>query len=75
MDTAGAQSGVGPVEMIPEPDDLAAGAAVQVRNRFDGRWVSGFLVAGVEAGGFLVSRCSGGGALPLVFPATDVRRS
>ena len=54
---------------------LLAGASVLVRNRFDGRWVSGYRVAGVESDGYRLSRSRGGEVLPMVFSASEIRAS
>lgn len=60
-----------------ETAELLDGPA-EVRNRFDGRWVSGFRVAGIVAGTdgvcYRVVRCSDGAVLPVVFAPADVRR-
>jgi hypothetical protein len=52
---------------------LAPGDAVEVRNRFDRRWVRGFEVTGVTERGFRVRRLSDGRELPDEFVADDVR--
>ena len=55
-------------------DDLAPGTEVEVRNRFDGRWAGGFLVAARADAGYRVRRVSDGRELPTVFDGHDVRR-
>jgi len=79
MDRGSAQPMVGAAPPGRESEvrlaELLAGSAVQVRNRFDGRWVSGYLVDRVEADGYRLSRSSGGDALPLVFARSEVRAS
>lgn len=52
---------------------LDRGAAVEVRNHFDGRWARGFEVTGVTAEGYLVRRVSDGRELPTVFDRHEVR--
>ena len=53
---------------------LTAGEAIEVRNRFDRRWIGGYEIAGANARGFRVRRRSDGRELPEVFAATEVRR-
>ena len=56
---------------------MHAGVEVDVRNRFDGRWVSGFEVA--EVGGapgeeqVRLRRRSDGAVLPVTFEADEIR--
>jgi hypothetical protein len=52
---------------------LAAGAVIDVRNRFDGRWAHGFEVVAADDGGYRVRRLSDGRELPSLFDADDVR--
>ena len=52
---------------------LAPGTAVEVRNRFDGRWARGFEVVAADAVGYRVRRLSDGRELPSVFGLDDVR--
>ena len=52
---------------------LAAGAAVEVRNRFDGHWARGFEVVSVIDAGYRVRRVSDGLELPSTFSTDDVR--
>jgi hypothetical protein len=54
-------------------DRLEPGTAVEVRNRFDGRWAKGFEVTRVEQAGYQVRRLSDGRELPSVFAYDDVR--
>lgn len=55
--------------------ELAPGTAVEVRNRFDGRWSKGFEVASVDDDGAVwVRRVSDGQVLPVPMAADDVRR-
>jgi hypothetical protein len=54
---------------------LAAGTKVEVRNRFDGSWGPGFVVAGTdEDGRYRITRQSDGDLLPTAFEREDVRR-
>ena len=54
---------------------LAAGTRVEVRNRFDGSWGRGFVVAGTdEDGRYRITRQSDGHLLPTAFDREDVRR-
>ena len=52
---------------------LAAGAAVEVRTRFDGHWARGFEVVTVTDDGYRVRRLSDGLELPTQFAHQDVR--
>jgi hypothetical protein len=55
---------------------LAPGARVQVRCRFDGRWASGFVASTIsdsEQPDIRVKRLSDGSVLPYVFHIDDVR--
>lgn len=54
---------------------LAEGARVEVRTRFDGHWAAGFRVAAAHGGGYLISRCSDGQVLPVVFEVEELRLS
>lgn len=53
--------------------ELVPGCPVEVRTRFDGRWVGGFRVVGREAGGFLIARCRDGSLLPELFSPAELR--
>ena len=46
---------------------------VEVRSRFDGRWVSGFEIADVSDDRYLLRRRSDGAMLPVAFPAHEIR--
>ena len=46
---------------------------IEVRSRFDGRWVRGFEVASLDNGRYVVRRRSDGAVLPVSFVADDVR--
>ena len=56
---------------------MQKGTSVEVRTRFDGRWVSGFTVAEVvpaePQGSFRLRRAIDGTVLPAVFGPEDVR--
>ena len=53
---------------------LPSGVRVQIRNRFDGGWVSGFhVVAAQPDGGYLVRRLSDHSVLPTTFADVDLR--
>ena len=53
---------------------LRVGSRVEVRNRFDGSWSSGFEVSGLVDDGYRIRRRSDGSELPAEFDADDVRR-
>lgn len=53
---------------------LRAGDPVQVRNRFEDRWIEGFSVAECSGQGYQLRRASDGAILPAWFPAAMVRR-
>ena len=52
---------------------LARGARIEVRSRFDGRWVRGFEIEERRPDGLLVRRVSDDSVLPAVFTADEVR--
>jgi hypothetical protein len=52
---------------------LARGAAVEVRNRFEGSWSSGFAVDRAKRDGYIVRRISDGQRLPATFRPEEVR--
>ena len=55
-------------------DRLSTGMAVQVRNRFDGRWVSGFEVADEpDSHTYEIRRRSDRTVLPERFPRSQLR--
>ena len=47
--------------------------AVEVRNRYDGRWAEGFEVVEERPSGYRLQRLSDGSVLPVEFPTEDVR--
>jgi hypothetical protein len=59
------------------PDDqagLPSGVRVQVRNRFDGAWASGYQVLAAQpGGGYLVRRMSDHSVLPMTFADAELR--
>lgn len=56
-------------------EDLSPESPVEVRTRFDGRWVGGFRVVGREGAGLRIARNSDGSALPGLFGFEEVRPS
>lgn len=52
---------------------LDPGAAVEVRNHFDGRWAKGFEITSSTDEGYQVRRVSDGRVLPTVFDGKDIR--
>lgn len=55
--------------------ELPVGTRVEVRNRFDRSWGSGFVVDGIDGDGrYRVVRRSDGAALPTTFERDDLRR-
>jgi hypothetical protein len=52
---------------------LLPGARVEVRNRFDGSWATGFEIAEATLDGCHVRRLTDGSVLPSVFPHHDLR--
>ena len=61
------------VQRHVEEMELVAGCPVEVRTRFDGRWVGGFRIVAREADGFLVARSRDGSMLPELFVSTELR--
>lgn len=47
--------------------------AVEVKERFVGRWHSGFAVHSQDHSGIYVTRLSDGSIIPIAFPPEDVR--
>ncbi len=56
-----------------DPELLAAGTRVEVRNGFDGGWSRGFTVVAATSRGYRLRRRSDGTVLPTTFAVTDVR--
>ena len=54
-------------------DALVVGDKVEVRARFDERWVTGFEVAAIDDDGVHLKRLSDGEQLPVAFEQADVR--
>jgi hypothetical protein len=52
---------------------LPSGVRVQVRNRFDGAWASGFQLLAAQPSGYLVRRLSDRAVLPVAFAERDIR--
>ena len=62
---------------LAEPQTRPAiepGTAVEVRDRFEGRWAGGFEVADTEGDDYVIRRLSDGSVLPVRFRRDDVRR-
>ena len=53
---------------------LPVGTRVEVRNRFDGSWCTGFRVHDQSLRGYWLRRLSDAAVLPTVFLGDDVRR-
>ena len=69
FDSPGTEGGQ---QVLPE---LPPGTRVEVRNRFDGSWARGFVVASVDDDGrYRITRRSDGDVLPTTFDRDDVRR-
>lgn len=64
------------VVTMVEPTErvLDDGTRVEVRNRFEGRWNRGFVVAEVVGDGYRIRRTSDDQVLPAIFAADEVRR-
>jgi hypothetical protein len=60
--------------VVPFRAPLEPGTAVEVRNRFDGRWGRGFEVGELTAEGYRIVRLSDGSELPELFGRDEVRR-
>ena len=55
-------------------ESLPSGVRVQIWNRFDGAWASGFRIfAAQPGGGYLVRRLSDGSVLPINFAQAELR--
>jgi hypothetical protein len=52
---------------------LPSGVRVEIRNRFDGAWSSGFQLLAAHPDGYLVRRLSDRSVLPVAFAETDIR--
>jgi hypothetical protein len=57
----------------PPKRQLDVGAAVEVRNRFVGKWCLGFEVADHVDGGYVIRRVSDRAVLPAVVTHDEVR--
>lgn len=57
----------------PPKPRLAVGAAVELRNRFVGKWCHGFEVAEHVDGGYAIRRVSDRAVLPAVITYDEVR--
>lgn len=74
VDTAPEGPDTVPEGVVPLRPSLEPGAAVEVRNRFDRRWVRGFAVAERTPDGYRLVRLSDGSELPELFGRDEVRR-
>ena len=64
----------GRIEQRGQPKrQLDVGAAVEVRNRFVGKWCHGFEVADHVDGGYVIRRVSDRAVLPAVITRDEVR--
>lgn len=59
---------------LREAAPLGVGTPVEVRSRFDLRWLRGFSVAVVGPEAYQLRRRSDGAVLPAWFPAAEVRQ-
>lgn len=66
-----AMPAAGPIDI--RSTSISVGSPVEVRSRFDDRWIHGFSVAGVGDDGYQLRRLSDGSILPVWFPADAVR--
>jgi hypothetical protein len=55
-------------------ESLPTGIPVEVRNRFDASWSSGFEIAATTPGGYWLRRRSDQYVLPAAFAAGELRR-
>ena len=53
---------------------LEPGTAVEVRDRFEGRWSGGFEVDRLDGDRYVIRRLSDASLLPVTFSRDDVRR-
>lgn len=58
---------------LRRPVPFVEGTPVEVRSRFDARWLRGFAVAVVGPEAYQLRRLSDGAVLPAWFPASEVR--
>ena len=59
--------------VVSTQDVLTKGSEVEVRTRFDGRWVAGYAVASVEEAGIRLARLRDQQVLPCLFGSEEVR--
>jgi hypothetical protein len=64
----------GAVEVSGGRTPLEPGTEIEVRNRFDRSWSTGFEVAEIVDGRYRILRLSDGSTLPEMFDRDDVRR-
>jgi len=58
----------------PTRPALESGTAVEVRDRFEGRWSGGFEVDRLDGDRYVIRRLSDASLLPVTFSRDDVRR-
>jgi hypothetical protein len=56
-------------------ETLLSSNEIEVRTRFDGRWVRGFEIAANDLDSYLIRRRSDGTVLPFAFAADEIRRA
>ena len=59
--------------MAQQWHDFPTGTRVQVRNRFNQHWTSGFEVAEVDETAYMLRRVSDNSVLPVAFDEEEVR--
>ena len=72
-DAASTVLGGGDSVDLRRPVAFVEGTPVEVRSRFDSRWLRGFAVAVVGPEAYQLRRLSDGAVLPAWFPASEVR--
>jgi hypothetical protein len=61
------------IQLIDRSEVISDGVAVEIRNRFENRWVHGFSIECSRPGEYQVRRHSDGHVLPAWFPADMLR--
>jgi hypothetical protein len=54
-------------------EGLEVGQPVEVRTRFDGRWVAGYIVNALDRYGYWLERLADGSVLPVPFAPVELR--
>jgi len=67
--------GVEPAVVADPTSELVVDGLVEVRNRFDDSWTTGFAVTAVRAEDCQIRRVTDDSPLPVWFPLEDVRPS